>query len=81
MLRTAFDHDVADDIRDVMELAGQLLHDRIALRWWIEAGRRRAALPHVSLCSRCSRPDIQPIDEPAQQRVIDIRSRQRNAKQ
>ena len=78
MHRTAPDDDLADEIRDVMELAGRLSGDRTALREWIEAGRRRAALPHVPLCSRCSRPDIKAVYEPAQERVIDIRSRQRH---
>ena len=81
MLRTATEHDLAEDIRDAMEVAGRLAGDRAALREWIEAGRRRAVLPHVPLCARCSRPDVQAVHEPAQERVIDIRSRQRNPKQ
>jgi len=80
MLNPAENYDVATDIRDVMDVAGQLAGDRAGIRAWIEFGRSRAALPHVAVCARCTGPEVKAIHEPAQERVIDFRSRQRDAK-
>jgi len=80
MFRTAPTEDLADDIRDVMEVAGRLAAHRPALRAWIEAGRSRATLPHVAMCASCSGPEVESVYKAPQEGVIDFRSRYRDAK-
>lgn len=72
--------DVAEDVRDAMQLIAELADDPPALRAWVEAGRARC-LPSRALDSRRTRPRLEPVDEAAQQGVIDIRSRLRNSQQ
>lgn len=80
MLNPANNYDVATDIRDAMEVAGQLAGDRAGIRAWIEFGRSRATLPHIAVCSRCVGPEVEAVHKAAQEGVIDFRRRQRDAK-